>query len=105
MASLSRPTDADLSAEAEAMYERVATLLVAARAAVARTVNSEMVRVYWLIGREIFESEQRGKVRAGYGDALIVRLSERLQARFRRGFAMANLKYMRLFYLTFPQLL
>lgn len=64
-----------------------------------------MVRAYWLIGHEIVEGEQRGRARAGYGEALIEQLSARLQAEFGKGFATTNLKYMRIFYLIYPQLL
>ena len=64
-----------------------------------------MVRAYWLIGRTIVEEEQRGKARADYGEALIGHLSAQLQTEFGRGFAVANLKYMRLFYQTYPHLL
>ena len=86
-------------------YARVRTILADARAAATRMVNTEMARAYWLIGREIVEEEQRGQARAGYGDALIAQLSDRLQREFGRGFAPANLKYMRLFYVTYPHLL
>jgi hypothetical protein len=37
------------------------------------------------------EEEQRGKDRAGYGDALIGELSRRLGDDFGRGFSVANL--------------
>lgn len=87
------------------MYARVRAILAEARSAAARTVNAEMVRAYWLIGREIVEGEQRGQARAGYGEALIEQLSARLQAEFGRGFAATNLKYMRLFYVAYPHLL
>jgi predicted nuclease of restriction endonuclease-like (RecB) superfamily len=90
---------------AATLYAQIRGILNAARTTVARTVNSEMVRAYWLIGRAIFEEEQQGKARAGYGEALIKQLSAQLQSEFGRGFAAANLKYMRLFYLTYPHLL
>jgi DUF1016 N-terminal domain len=68
------------------VFQRVQSILEQARAQVARSINTEMVRAYWLIGREIIEEEQRGRSRAGYGDELIAQLSVRLQAEFRRGF-------------------
>src|SRR3954464_689746 len=88
-----------------ALFERIRAILEQARAQVARSVNSEMVRAYWLVGREIVEEEQRGKARAGYGDELSAQLSGRLQATFGRGFTPSNLRYMRLFYLAYPNLL
>jgi len=88
-----------------ALFERIRAILEQARAQVARSVNVEMVRAYWLVGREIVEEEQRGRARAGYGDELIAQLSERLRAAFDRGFTPTNLRYMRLFYLAYPDLL
>ncbi len=35
----------------QALYERVAQIIEAARADVSRTVNTAMVHAYWLIGR------------------------------------------------------
>ena len=69
-----------------ALFERIRAILEQARAQVARSVNTEMVRAYWLVGREIVEEEQRGKERAGYGEELIAQLSARLRAVFDRGF-------------------
>lgn len=88
-----------------ALFERIQAILEQARAQIARSVNTEMVRAYWLVGREIVEEEQRGRERAGYGDELIAQLSDRLRAVFDRGFTPSNLRYMRLFYLAYPNLL
>ena len=92
-------------AQIDSIYTRIEAILTAARSTVTRTVNTAMVRAYWLIGREIVEGEQQGAARAGYGEALIEQLSARLQQRFGKGFAPANLKYMRVFYATYPRLL
>jgi|SRR5271157_1261924 len=88
----------------DTVYLRIHQILVQARSQLARTVNVEMVRAYWLIGREIVEEEQ-GRSRANYGEELIVHLSERLRSEFGRGFTPTNLRYMRLFYLAYPHLL
>jgi len=57
------------------------------------------------VGRRVVEEEQKGKARAGYGEALITRLSGDLTERFGRGFSQRNLEQMRRFYLkwTIPQ--
>ena len=89
----------------EPLYGRIHAILTAARTNVARSVNTEMVRAYWLIGREIVEEEQAGQARAAYGEDLIAQISARLQSAFGKGFTSTNLKYMRLFYLAYPQLL
>ena len=64
------------------MYERVRAILAEARQNVARTVNTEMVRAYWLVGREIVQEEQAGSTRANYGEAIIRDISARLQEAF-----------------------
>ena len=89
----------------EPLYERIHAILTAARTNVVRTVNTEMVRAYWLIGREIVEEEQAGQARAAYGGDVIAQISSRLQSAFGKGFTQTNVKYMRLFYLAYPQLL
>lgn len=87
------------------LFERVRAILERARVQVARSVNSEMVRAYWLVGREIVEEEQQGRRRADYGEELVSHLSDRLRGVFGRGFTPSNLRYMRLFYLAYPELL
>jgi DUF1016 N-terminal domain len=87
----------------DALYRQVREILEQARVAAARSVNSGMVRAYWLIGRKVIEEEQQGSTRAGYGDELIDQLSARLRVDFGRGFNPSNLRYMRLFYSGLPQ--
>lgn len=72
-----------------------------ARRAAARSVNAVMTATYWFIGQRIVEQEQGGKAKAGYGEALLVRLSADLTARFGRGFSVDNLETMRLFFQTY----
>ena len=86
----------------DALLTEVAGLIDDARRSVARTVNTTMTTLYWLIGRRIVESEQGGKVRAGYGEELVERLSADLSARYGRGFSVRNLWHMKAFYLAWP---
>ena len=83
------------------LMDRVVSILEQARANVARSVNSNMVIAYWLIGREVVVALQGGEDRAEYGERLLGELSEQLTKRFGRGFSMTNLRYFRLFYQTF----
>jgi predicted nuclease of restriction endonuclease-like (RecB) superfamily len=62
-----------------------------------------MTATYWEIGRRIVQSEQRGKRRADYGEALLQNLAFDLTAKFGRGFGLANLKNIRKFFLTWPE--
>ena len=60
------------------------------------------VRTCWEIGRHIVEFEQGGQARAAYGKKLLSRLAESLTGEFCKGFDVSNLRYMRLFYKSFP---
>jgi predicted nuclease of restriction endonuclease-like (RecB) superfamily len=84
------------------LYQRVCEILATSRQRVARTVNTEMVHAYWLIGQAIVEQEQKGKKRAGYGEHLIEGLSARMRADGQKGFHPRNLWWMRDFFLKFP---
>lgn len=77
---------------------RIVTILEDARQRVVRSVNSQMVLAYWLIGREIVQALQGGGERASYGQGLLEGLSNELTQRFGRGFSATNLKNCRLFY-------
>lgn len=98
----STPPTTKSAPEVNRVDKRVCEILEASRQRVARTVNTEMVEAYWLIGQAIIEQEQKGKKRAGYGEHLMEALSERLRADGQKGFSQNNLWYMRQFYLTFP---
>jgi predicted nuclease of restriction endonuclease-like (RecB) superfamily len=67
-----------------------------------RAVDHERVLMYWNIGKTIFEEEQRGMERAGYGEYLIKYLSEQLPPQFGSGFSYTNLTLFRRLYRVFP---
>jgi predicted nuclease of restriction endonuclease-like (RecB) superfamily len=92
----------DTLAGYDTVLAEVVDLLEAARRASVRTVNAIMTATYWEVGRRIVEHEQRGTERAGYGEALLERLSMDLSARFGKGFGRENLRLMRNFYLCYP---
>ncbi len=82
-------------------YEGIKDILASARNKVYQTANFAMVEAYWQIGKSIIE-EQGSEDRAEYGVGLIKELSARMTQDFGKGFTVTNLKYMRQFYLTFP---
>lgn len=84
------------------LYENVKSILEEARSKAYRAVNFVMVTAYWQIGRVIVEEEQKGKGRAEYGRAQLKELSAKLTKEYGAGFDDSNLRYMRQFYLTFP---
>ena len=84
-----------------AFYSQIKEILSCARAKVYSVANFAMVEAYWEIGRTIVE-KQGGNATAEYGTNLIEDLSKQMTADFGKGFTATNLKYMRQFYLTFP---
>ena len=87
--------------EADRLYEEIRDLLISARKKVITTVNSALVMTYWQVGKMIVEA-QRGEERAGYGTNLLKNISDRLSKEFGKGFDTSNLRYMRQFYIAFP---
>ena len=86
------------------LFLEVAGLIRDARQTVSRAVNSAIVETYWQVGRLIVEDEQKGQAKAEYGKAVLDSLSKRLSAEFGKGFDARNLRYMRQFYICFPEL-
>jgi hypothetical protein len=81
---------------------RIADILVGARTKIAREINKAQLLAYWEIGREIIEFEQKGQLRAEYGEELILRLAKDMTKRLGKGFSKSNIFLMRQFYLTYP---
>lgn len=88
---------------ARAFLDDIRSLIVTARTSVARGVDLVQVHTSFEIGRRIVEQEQRGKSRAGYGEAVIQALAEQLTAEFGRGFSIRNLANMRTFFLAYQE--
>lgn len=83
------------------LYENIRNEVTKARQKVYATVNFAMVETYWNIGKQIYEAQGENE-RAEYGSGLLKFLSERLTEEFGKGFTVTNLKYMRQFYIAFP---
>lgn len=82
------------------IFNEIKTLVISSRKRVYSTVNTEMLNLYWNIGRIIIRI-QDGDNRAGYGDMLLEKLSLKLTNEFGKGFSIINLRRMRKFYLYF----
>ena len=104
MTSLKAARIADDAAPAE-LLARIRGIWERSRAQAARSVNTAHVCANWLIGQQIVEAEQGGAQRAGYGQALLKNLADRLTAEFGSGFSLTALKHMRGFYQAYPLLL
>ena len=83
------------------IFDNIKDLVINSRSKVFRTVNTEMLSLYWNIGKAIMEIQQ-GDERASYGDAVLEKLSEKLTNEFGKGFSSRNLRTMRKFYLIYP---
>jgi predicted nuclease of restriction endonuclease-like (RecB) superfamily len=84
------------------LVETIHTIIATAKDRAIRSVDTERVLMYWQIGRVIFEEEQEGKERAGYGDFLIKSLANTLEPEYGTGFSYRQLNLFRQFYRIFP---
>lgn len=77
------------------LLERLKREIGAARTRAVLAVNEELIRLYWRIGKEILERQEK----EGWGAKVIDRLSADLRQEFPgvRGLSVRNLKYMRSF--------
>ena len=88
--------------EVNEIFDSIKELVINSRNKVYQTVNTEMLKLYWNIGKTIMEIQQ-GDERASYGDAVLEKLSKRLTEEFGKGFSKRNLERMRKFYIYFPK--
>jgi len=61
MESLSDKLSSSITSGSGDLFARVASILEQARSNVVRSVNSNMVLAYWLVGREIVQEFQGGE--------------------------------------------
>lgn len=87
--------------EINKIYNDIKNLIDQSKNKIYKTVNTEMINLYWNIGKMIVE-RQDGQNRAKYGDYLIENLSSQLTNEFGKGFSIQNLRRMRQFYMCFP---
>lgn len=82
------------------IFEEIKGLINNSRNRVYSAVNTEMLNLYWNIGKIIMEIQQ-GNERASYGTSVLKNLSKKLTNEFGRGFSVDNLEKMRKFYNIF----
>jgi len=77
----------------------IKSCIVTARIQAIRSVNKELIKLYWDIGRTIVERQKKYK----WGDAVVEKLANDLKEDFKTtfGFSAQNLWYMRQFYLEY----
>ncbi len=84
----------------ELLFE-LRALIQAGRSRVARAVNSELVTLYWHVGKRL-RDEVVGDERAAYGEQVVAEVAEALSAEFGRGFGKRSLYRMMRFTKVFP---
>ena len=85
----------------DSLFDNIKDMVINSRNRVYSAVNTEMLNLYWNIGKVIMEIQQ-GDERATYGDAVLDKLSQKLTNEFGKGFSSRNLRTMRKFYLMYP---
>ena len=83
----------DLTLASEELIDSIRPLIEQAKARVALSVNSELVLLYWQIGRRIIEALP-AENRAKYGARVVELVSERLTAEYGKGFRRSNVFHM-----------
>ncbi len=83
------------------LVDRLKQRIRESQARAARALNTELVMLYWSIGRDILAQQQA----AGWGDDIVGRIAEdlRLETGSARGFSRRNLFYMRRFAAVWPE--
>lgn len=89
------------SARIDTLFNKVSEHINTARQSIQRSIDYEMVKAYWQIGRELVEEEQHGQERADYGLSVLKSLSIKLGQQYRRGFSVDTLEKARKFYLIY----
>ncbi len=77
----------------DALVQDLRVLIEATRGRVAQSVNSELVALYWQVGKRLREEVLRDE-RAAYGKQVVAEVAKALTAEFGRGFTKRNLHYM-----------
>jgi predicted nuclease of restriction endonuclease-like (RecB) superfamily len=82
------------------IFEKVSEIINHSRQSVASTINTELVKLYWNIGK-IIKTEILQNEKAEYGTQTIESLSNELVAEYGRGYSVRNLFNMIKFYEVF----
>ena len=86
--------------EISLLYNNVSALIETTKEKVYQSVNSEIVLLYWNIGKTIKEDIIKAE-RAGYGEKLVEELSKELSEKYGKGYSKRNLFRIIKFYESF----
>lgn len=82
---------------------QIRELIQSAKSNIITSINTQMVKTYFEIGRIIVEYEQKGNKKAEYGKFVLKELSFKLTGEFGKGFSVTNIKLFRRFYLSYSK--
>ncbi len=94
------PPESDLQPKPP-LLDELRGLIQGARDRVARTVNRELILLYWTIGRRI-RQDVLGAERGKYGEEIVSTVSRQLSAEFGSGFSTQNIFHMLRFAEVWP---
>ena len=83
----------EIAIASEELVSSIRPLIEQAKAHVAQSVNSELVLLYWQIGKRISDDLPAGS-RAEYGAKVVELVSKRLAAEYGKGFRRSNVFHM-----------
>ncbi len=86
------------------MVQEITNLVEEVKSNLANEINKSIIYVYWNIGRIIVSNENEFNNRLEYGKEILKGLSDELTKYLGKGYSVSNLKYMRFFYKTYPNL-
>lgn len=81
---------------------KIKQIINTSRTRLAQTINNELIKTYWEIGKVIVEKEKTNNYDNKSSRQIILELSKQLSKEIGKGFSRSNLFYMRNFYLYFP---
>ena len=90
------------SKEESIFLDSLKDIVKSARKLAYSSICFAQVQSNWLLGKRIVEQIQKGNNKAEYGKHILKIASESLTEEFGKGYDESNLRYMRLFYKTFP---
>lgn len=91
----------DNSDDINVIYGNIESLIKNSKNRIYTAVNTEILTLYWSIGKIIVDI-QDGEKRAKYGKNILKELSKNLTKEYGNGYSIINLRRMRQFYLMFP---
>ena len=86
----------------EKMIQEITNLVNEVKDNLAKEINKSITYVYWNIGRIIVSNENEYNNRLEYGKEVLKGISNELTKYLGKGYSVSNLKYMRVFYKTYP---